>query len=144
VGQLAVPASGNVYVDTSCLIYTVERHPDFYPILSPLWNAAQAGKVTVVSSEIAILECLVGPLKTGDAAVLADYEAALNARDLRLIAIDNTILKSAARLRALFNLRTPDAIHAATALSVGAAIMATNDPHFDRLPGLQVQVLSRL
>lgn len=143
MGKLAIPPSGNVYIDTSCLIHTVARLPDYYPILSALWRAAKAGTATVISNELAVLECLVGPLKTGNAGVLADYEAALSARDLHLIPIDNAIPMSAARLRAVSNLRIPDAIHAATAISAGGATLVTNDPHFDHVPGQKVQVLSR-
>ena len=49
---------------------------------------------------------------------------------------------SAARLRAQLGLKTPDAIHAATALATGCALFATNDKGFRRVTGLAVAVLS--
>ena len=63
---------------------------------------------------------------------------------MRLIVITEPILRDAARLRAQFNLKTPDAIHAATALSVGCAQFITNDLIFRRVPGLNVIVLRDL
>lgn len=75
-----------------------------------------------MSSELIILECLVGPLKTKDSGLIAAYETALGARDLSLLPVTDQILRDAASLRATHNLKTPDAIHAATALSVNVEI----------------------
>ena len=38
-------------------------------------------------------------------------------------------------------LKTPDAIHAATALLAGCALFVTNDRGFKRVPGLRLAVL---
>ena len=43
MGSLMLPTSGSVYLDTMAFIYTVERYPDYWPLLEPLWLAAQAG-----------------------------------------------------------------------------------------------------
>jgi hypothetical protein len=69
VGSLTLPASGLVYIDANPIIYTVEKHPVYGPLLVPLWQAAQAQTIEVVSSELALMETLVGPLKRGDAAL---------------------------------------------------------------------------
>lgn len=74
MGSLTLPASGLVYIDTMTLIYTVERYPAYLPLLQPLWLAAQAGTIQVVSSELTLMETLVGPLKSGNAAVEAAFE----------------------------------------------------------------------
>lgn len=144
MGQLSIPQAGIVYLETSCLIYTVERNPDFYPLLVPLWAAAQSGRISLISSKLSILECLVGPYKTGNQRVLAGYEAIFSVRDLNLIPIEEQILREAARLRSASRLKTPDAIHAATALTANAATFVTNDPHFKSVAGLSTQVLSQL
>ena len=36
MGAIALPPKGSVYVDTNILIYTIESHPDYFPLLSPL------------------------------------------------------------------------------------------------------------
>lgn len=51
------------------------------------------------------------------------------------------ILKEAARWRANTNLKTPDAIHAATALAFGCVQFISNDPFFRRVTTLNVIVL---
>ena len=144
MGQLTIPPSGNVYLDTCCLIYTIERHTDFFPILAPLWAASQSASISIVCSKLTILECLVGPLKAKDVELVAAYETAFGAGDLRLCEVAEEILRDAAQLRATHNLKTPDAIHAATALSASAVSFITNDPHFERVAGLNVQVISKL
>ena len=55
-----------------------------------------------------------------------------------------SVLEEAARLRAAHNLKTPDAIHAATALAAGCSLFVTNDFGFRRVPGLQVAVLAEV
>jgi len=54
------------------------------------------------------------------------------------------ILERAAQLRAATNLKTPDAIHAATALEHGCTLFVTNDSTFRRVPGLPVTILADL
>jgi predicted nucleic acid-binding protein len=53
-------------------------------------------------------------------------------------------LRQAAQLRAQYNLKTPDAIHAATAMEVGCAQFITNDDGFRRVLSLPVVVLKDL
>ena len=48
MGTLILPASGLVYLDANSVIYTVEKHPVYGPLLHPLWQAAQAKLIEVV------------------------------------------------------------------------------------------------
>jgi predicted nucleic acid-binding protein len=142
VGTLTLPASGVVYVDTQIIIYSVEKHPDYWLLLRPLWAASRAGSIDIVSSELALLETLVGPLKNTDTFLATTYEQLLTSTDMRLIPISTTILKTAARLRAEWNLKTPDALHAATALAARCTLFLTNDTDFHRVPDLPFVILS--
>jgi predicted nucleic acid-binding protein len=141
MGSLTIPLSGVVAIESCALIYGLDRHPTYGPLVAPVWAAARAGQIDLVASELTITETLVFPLRSGDARTLSDYETALFGSDLRLLPMTQTVLRDAARLRAGLNLRTPDAIHAAAALDAGAALFVTNDPHFRRVPGLPVAVL---
>jgi predicted nucleic acid-binding protein len=77
-------------------------------------------------------------------ALAAIYEQTLTASDVRLIPITEDLLRQTAQIRAQTNLKTPDAIHAATALASGCVQFITNDPAFRRVTGLNVVVLSEL
>jgi len=144
MGSLILPSAGVIYLDTPPFIYTVEKHKDFYPLLEPLWIASGSGQIEVVSSALSLLETLVGPLKQNDPALAAMYEQTLTASDIRLVSITEDLLRQAARIRAQANLKTPDAIHAATALAAACVQFITNDPAFRRVTGLNVVVLSEL
>ena len=145
MGSLSLPGSGPLYADTQVFVYSVEKHPIYAPLLRPLWAALAGGTLEVVSSELTLLEALVGPLKKGDPALVADYESAFVAPGVRLLSITPAILREGARLRAtLSKLRTPDAIHAATASSVSCTLVLTNDHAFRSVPHLPVLILDDL
>ena len=145
MGSLILPASGPVYADAQIFIYSVEKHPIYAPTLRPLWEAVARGDLEVLSSELTLMETLIGPLKQGDAALEADYENFFVSPGIRLLPITSSILRARARLRATLNkLRTPDAIHAATGDSCSCSLFLTNDFIFRRIPGLPVVLLDDL
>jgi len=61
---------------------------------------------------------------------------------MQLMPITRAILREAAQFRAQTNLQTPDAIHAATAITHGCSIFLTNDNGFRRVSNLPLVVLS--
>jgi predicted nucleic acid-binding protein len=142
LGTLTLPASGEVYADAQIAIYTVDKHPVYAAACRPLWEAASRGQVTVISSELILLETLVEPIRSGDTLLAADREALWTQPHSLLLPITQYVLREAARLRAAIpGLKTPDAIHAATALVHGCALFVTNDTGFRRVPGLTLAIL---
>lgn len=144
MGSLIVPPSGLVYLDANPVIYSMETHPIYAPLLTPVWQAAAATTIEIISSELVILEVLVAPLKAGDTPLANAYEQLFQQPQTRLIAITLPVLREAARLRATTKLRTPDAVHAATARLHRCALFITNDPDFRTVPNLPVTVLDDL
>lgn len=142
MGTLALPPSGPVYTDAQVVIYSVEKHPVYAPVIRPLWHAVQAGSLEVVCSELTVLESLVGPLKRGDGPMVANFESFFRLAGVTLLPVSLAILRSAAHLRAaVTKLRTPDAIHAASAQAAGCSVFLTNDFAFRAVPGLPVTIL---
>lgn len=141
MAALTVPP-GVVYVDAQIMIYTVERHPVYAPLLLPLWQAATGGRTQVITSELTLLETLVQPIRNGDVALQADYQRVLSGAELTLISITRPALLEAARLRGqTASLRTPDAIHAATGMLEGCASFISNDRGLRQVPGLPLVLL---
>lgn len=144
MGALILPASGLVYLDANPIIYSVEKHPVYWPLLQPVWQAAKGKTIEIVSSDLALMETLVGPLKSGNAALASAYEQLYRQAQTRLLPITHPILRGAAQLRAATKLKTPDALHAATALEAGCALFVTNDPDFRRVASLPLAILDDL
>lgn len=140
MGRLILPASGLIYADAQIPIYSVDNHPQYGAVCAPLWQVS--GGAIVVSSELTLMETLVGPLRSGDIAKKNQRESLWQQVNTRLLPITQDVLREAARLRAAIPaLKTPDAIHAATALLNGCVLFISNDMGFRRVPGLPLVLL---
>lgn len=143
MGSLTLPVGGVVYLETPAFIYTVEPHPLYAPLLRPIWQAVQAQSLQVITSEMALLETLVHPIRNQDSSLQAAYERLLlSTPGVQMVPLTQDVLREAARLRAdIPGLRTPDALHAATALIAGCTLFLTNDAGFRRVHGLPLAIL---
>jgi len=131
--------SGRLALDTAVFIYYIEEHPDFLPLVAPLFEQADRGESELVTSAVTLLEVLVVPYRAGDLALAERYEALLTrSRGLHLVDLDQPQLRAAAQLRAAYRIRTPDALQLAAALSHRCATFVTNDRNLPDMPGLQV------
>lgn len=141
MGSLTLPPpGGRIYLDANTFIYSVERVDPYFPIVRPIWQASARGELTTRSSELLTVESLTGPLKRAQPRLVNLYERVLG-QEVELIPVTRAILRSSAALRAAHGLKTPDAIHAATALDAGCDLFVTNDDIFKRIPGLPVVTL---
>jgi len=142
---LTLPESGTVYLDANGFIYSIERIDPYRSMLDTLWLTVSVGQVKVVTSELTLLEVLVKPLKVGDATTATLFRTVLkHTPDVQMLPITQSVLEAAANLRATLGLKTPDAIHVATALLNNSVLFVTNDSAFRRVTDLNVTVLSEL
>lgn len=97
------------------------------------------------TSVVALTEILVQPLRLGNTDRAQQYYDILVGRyDFTLVSFTSEIAISAAAIRARYSLRTPDAIHVATAIKMGCHVILTNDRDFRRVQDLNVLVLDDL
>lgn len=142
MGQLNLPTAGAIYLDASTVIYAVEKIEPYASILQPLWRMAAAGHISLVGSELLLVETLIKPVQNRDDLLEQAFrELLLNSREFKPLPITLAVLEAAVQLRASLGLKTPDAIHAATALLAGVQLFITNDPVFHRVAGLPVAIL---
>lgn len=144
MGTLEILDSSLVHVDTAIVIYSVEKIPSYFPLLEPLWLRLKAGTLRIISSELTLMETLVLPLRNKNFDLIQAYESLILESDIQVIPITQSVLKEAAHLRASTSLRTPDAIHAATAISEDCSVFLTNDTGFRTVPKLPVLVLNEV
>lgn len=117
-----------VFLDTAPLIYFIEGHSEYQEKLMTCFLANDDDEFTFITSSITLLEVLVKPLRERRPKLVAQYrEILLNASGILLVEVSNDIAEGAAKLRAKYNLKTPDAIQVATALEHQADYFFTND-----------------
>ena len=144
MGPMTLPLHGVIYLDTSAIIYSVEHNEPYFTLLAPAWQQAEAGQFAVVCSELVIAETLVRPIRESNSELETAYRAVFAAPEVDLVPATRELWDATARLRAETGLKTPDALHAATALRAGCALFITNDTDFHRVQGLPVVVLDDL
>lgn len=126
-------------VDTAPIIYWLEGHPRLADRFAPVFAAAESGESQIVISTITLAEVLAGPLRAGNELMTAQYREALTrGRGWQLLPLDADTATEAARFRAVYRLRLPDAIQVATAVRAGAAALVTHDRELRRVKGLRV------
>jgi len=117
-----------VCVDTAPFIYFIEENPLYLPHLRAFFSAVERGHVRVVTSILTLTEVLIHPLRQGNTQLADHYRRILlRARYVETLAVSPQIADVAARIRAEYNLRTPDALQIATAIVSGAPTFLTND-----------------
>ena len=144
MGELRFPPSSRIYLDTAPIIYSVERIPNYWPLMHTLWQTAAADSIQIFTSELALLETLVMPIRQNSQTLITTYETLLTKTDITLCPITTDILRASAALRATQNFKTPDAIHSATALAANCDYIVANDAGFRRLANIGVVILSDL
>jgi predicted nucleic acid-binding protein len=100
----------------------------YQPILASFFDLHDNEGFLLITSSITLLEVLVKPLREGQTAIAKQYRDILtNAPGMEIIEVTSAIAEHAARLRAKYNVSTPDAIHLATCIKAGADYFLTND-----------------
>jgi len=131
--------SGPVALDTTPLIYYIEEHELYAPVLEPLFSAIAKGTISAVTSEVSLLEVLVVPYRAGRVELAEKYETILaGSRGLSLVPMNRDQVRVAARIRAETGMKTPDAFQLAAALATGSSALLTNDRAFRTLDNMVV------
>jgi predicted nucleic acid-binding protein len=129
-------------IDTSVFIYQVEENLKYAGITQRIFDWLEGPRARAVTSTITMLELLVHPYRTDDSESVDSFYALLSTYPhLEWFPLTLSVADRAAGIRARHNLKTPDAVQAATALAGMATGFITNDPAFHRVDELEVLVL---
>lgn len=128
---------GHIVFDTSCdllaldtqlFIYFLERHPIYFSLVQDIFTRIEKGEVQAAASSLAFTEIFVPAYRHKMLSQVTEvFRLLTNFPNLRFTDISPCIAQEAARIRADYNLRTPDALHVASALDVQADVFVTND-----------------
>lgn len=143
MGWLTRLTGKTVALDTAPLIYFVEGNQHFLELICPFFQSLEEGAFSVITSTLTITEALVKPFQLGQTDRAHVFREVLGAY-MKIASVTAEIAELAARLRADHNLRTPDAIQVATAITHQADFFLTNDVRLGKLKQLEILVLSDL
>ena len=131
----------DLYLDACCFIYLIEG--------TPAWRSAVEDRLRrlspadgLVTSRLSRLECRSKPLRDKNEPLVTLYDAAFEPTRIQLRGVTDEIIERATELRAAHGFRTPDAIHLATAISIGASAFLTGDAALRRCTEISVEVLT--
>ena len=130
-----------IYLDANVVIRLVEGNlAARIPLVTRL--AATLGVPrSLATSRLTRLECRSTPLRAGDLATLAQFDVFFAGVELVVVELGPAVLERATELRARYNLKTPDAIHYAAAVEIGALVFLTGDRGLARCTEIPVELL---
>ncbi|MFA7403723.1 MAG: PIN domain-containing protein [Pelobacteraceae bacterium] len=130
-----------LFLDENIIIYRVEAVEPFNQqvLVAVQELVALHPHAGFAVSRLSMMECLVKPLRDQNSADIERYRGFFASAGLQIVEISSLVLETATLLRARHGLRTPDAIQAASAMSIkGPVMFLTGDKHFSKVPGLKV------
>jgi predicted nucleic acid-binding protein len=133
-----------IALDTSVFIHQMEANERYLALTDAVFAWVERAGHEAVTSTITMTELLVPSYRDNDEhRVDAFYGLLSTYPNLRWIAPDLEAADLAAKLRAQYRMRTPDALQAATAIRENATGFITNDPVFVRIEEFETVVLDR-
>lgn len=126
-----------VLLDTSAVIYFLNRTPGYEALLKPLFSRVEEGAVEAIFSMITEVELLVGPMRSNDDESVGLIRLFLDQfPNVEVAPITREVGYRGAQLRARHGLKLPDALIIATGLTSGCRAVIGNDHSWARVKEL--------
>src|SRR5438128_2093042 len=100
----------------------VEKVAAYHPQVDARFK--QTG-VTLVSSHLALVECLVLPIRQGQSGLIQDHDQFFATQIAEVVSFTEAVFRRAAAIRAAHNFHTPDALHFAASLESACDVFLT-------------------
>ena len=127
-------AGKRVYFDTNIFIYVLEGFAEAAAQLHEIRAALLTGSCEVFTSELTLCELLVPHFRSNNLERVRQYRGFLEKSGaVTLLATSRLTYLRSSDYRGQFGLKTPDAIHVASATEAECEIFVTNDANL-RLP----------
>jgi Predicted nucleic acid-binding protein, contains PIN domain len=118
--------SKKIFLDTSPLIYYLQKNELYYPSMVLFWD--NYVEYDYVTSSITITEYLTYPYRYNDLRMINEFYSFIYGMDIQMKAIGEKIADKAAQIRAGYKFfKTMDALQLATACITGCELFLTND-----------------
>jgi predicted nucleic acid-binding protein len=131
-----------VFLDTNVVIFEVEQPPIWGLRARTRITAARAAGDRLALTDLVRMECLVQPLRRGDAALVAAFAAFCALPDVDVLPITPVLCDRAAQIRATHGYQALDSLHLAAAVEHGCGLFLTNDARLAAFPDVPVEILA--
>lgn len=135
--------SQKIALDSSCFIYQIEENKRYIELTEIIFEELlPLGKIEAIGSILILTEILIKPYKLKLQDLAQDYKSLISSLpNFSLFAPNEQIATGAAQIRAKYGLRTPDAIHLATAIESGAKAIIANDRKWHQVKEIKTILL---
>ncbi|NOY61137.1 MAG: type II toxin-antitoxin system VapC family toxin [Calditrichaeota bacterium] len=134
-----------VMIDTSPFIYYIEKHKQYFPVIKSIFAKIDNLEISSVTSTITLIEVLVHPKRESNFELEKQYLDILsNNANLEIIPLDASVARKAAEIRAIYNIKVPDAIQLATGINNNCNVFLTNDYALKKVDEIRVIIVSDL
>jgi predicted nucleic acid-binding protein len=130
-----------IYCDSVTLLYYLDHSGSFQVRAAKRITTLQGAGDLVGVSDLCRLECRVRPIRRGDTAVLAVFDAFCNRPDVLSIPLTRAVYDRATVIRAKHNFKTVDALHLAAVVEGNCDLFLTYDARLARFADIPVEVL---
>ncbi len=132
-----------VAIDTPVFIYFLEDHAEYSAAAEHILVDLPGDDDQLLTSVLTIAEVATGPYRDEKPSLAIAHAARIRMiGNLQVRDVDSDIAQAAARIRARYGVRLPDAIHLATAVQSDADVFITNDRRLQQFTELRVRLLS--
>ena len=133
-----------VDLDTNFVIYLVERNPIWGPKVVNRLSSLRVAGDQIATSDLSRTECLVHPLRHGNAGLLADDLAFVASPQVHLLPLTADVCTRAAQIReaSALKLKVPECLHLAAAIEHGRGLFLTNDAGLAACPQIPFEILT--
>lgn len=117
-----------VYFDANVFIYLVEGYKAFQHQIDEIAECIRLGEADIFTSELTLCEVLVLPFRQRDTGLIARYRQLIEgSQAFGLLTTQRETYVRASLYRAEWRMKTPDAVHMASAIEAGCTVFITAD-----------------
>lgn len=130
-------------LDSNILIYFIEGFPEYQKLTKKIFESIESGRNSGICSTLSLLEILIQPYRKNNEELVNQFYGLLTTYPhLKWVDMSLAIADLGAQIRAKYELKTPDSILLATAISSQATGFIGNDSKFKKVAEMDVLTLS--
>ncbi len=131
-----------VALDSSVFIYFLEDNPKFSNLAEVIFELAEKGRISIVSSVLVSVEVLTGYRRAKNDVAEDEFKQMLkNFPSIEICETSYKLVDHIVNLRTKYSMKTPDAIHVATAIEHKADVFVTNDRQLKKVKEIGILCL---